>query len=68
LKFITRLTEQNKHDILELFYRTELWIGEKIVDNTDRFISGELGICEKVVAAFVGDTLKTKYRNWGEQK
>lgn len=55
------LTEQNKHDILELFYRTELRIGEKIIDNTDKSIAKELNLEEKKVSYFLYIHLNKKY-------
>lgn len=38
------LTEQNKKDILKLFYRTKLRKGEVVVNNSDREIAEELNL------------------------
>lgn len=56
----TILTEQNKHDILKLFYR-EPYFEEVIVDNGDATIAKELGLSHSSVILFLSDYLNKKY-------
>lgn len=57
------LTEKEKHDILDLFFRTELRVGEKIIDNSDKTISNELNIKISTVSWFISKFLNIKERN-----
>ena len=61
------LTKKNKHDILALFYRTELYYGEKIIDNRDSFIAEKLGLKTMTVSRFIDKQLAKKYRKLNEQ-
>ena len=53
-------TNQNKEDILSLFYRTELREDEKIVDNSDVTIAKELGHNKMKVCQFLSNHLNIK--------
>ncbi len=55
------LTDKNKKDILSLFYRTELYFGEKIVDNRDTTIANELGLKTTTVSNYISNHLDFKF-------
>ena len=62
------LTKQDKDNILDLFFRKELRIGEKVIDNSDKAISKELDIHSPSVSHFLHMYLKAKYSCWNETK
>lgn len=49
------LTKQQKQQILNLFYRSELREGEQIIDNRDKTIANELGLKKPQVTHFLYD-------------
>lgn len=63
-RFKNCLTEQNKHDILALFYRTELYSNEKIIDNSDKNIANMLGLKKHLVCDFLASYLVKKVKKF----
>lgn len=59
--FTKRYTEKQKKHVLELFYRTELLENEKIIDNTDGFISKKTGVKKCTVNSIITDSLNIKF-------
>jgi len=57
----THLTEYQIQQILDLFYRTELRTGEKIIDNRSITISKELGISTQVIDGILARHLNDKF-------
>jgi len=51
LKYL--LSESHKEKILSLLYRSELRVGEDIINNSDRIISKELGLPLFAVGQFL---------------
>lgn len=51
-----------KERIKELFYRTELRRGEKIIDNKDSTIAKELKLSKSQVSTYLQTHLRHKYR------
>ena len=54
------LTEQNKKDILSLFYRTELREGELVINNSDIEIAKELSLPYRRVAEYLTNHSRKK--------
>jgi len=51
-----------KAEILKLFYRTELYPGEIIVDNSSSFIAKKVGTSLDYVNEVLDKELKNKYK------
>ena len=60
LKYL--LSETNKKKILSLLYRKKLRSGEKVIDNSDRVISEELGLPLFAVGQFLRVHQREKMR------
>ena len=60
LKSKNAFKEEQKEEILILFYRTELRENEKIIDNSDVTIAKELGHSKTKVSHFISSHLNTK--------
>jgi len=60
LKYL--LSETNKKKILSLLYRKKLRSGEKVIDNSDRVISEELGLPLFSVGQFLRVQQREKMR------
>tara|TARA_R110000803_G_C11764197_1_gene294341 strand:+ start:199 stop:414 length:216 start_codon:yes stop_codon:yes gene_type:complete len=54
-------TRENEEDILCLFYRTELERGERIIDNSDKYISNRLKLKQYLVSTFIANHLEYKF-------
>lgn len=61
-KYQKKLTDRQEEDILFLFYRTELRLGEVVIDNTDAAISKELNIKQSRVGNLISLHLKEKIK------
>ena len=61
---IIKISENDKKNILDLFYRTELRENEKIIDNREVTIAKELNIKQLIVCHVITNHLEKKYKNW----
>ena len=57
------LTEEDKKNILKLFYRTDLEENEKVIDNRDSYIANKLNIKKRIVSEFLTRHLNVKFAN-----
>lgn len=55
-----KLTRKQKTNILKLFFRTKLNVGEEIIDNQDKTIADELGLNRFTVGMVIKDYLDRK--------
>jgi hypothetical protein len=56
------LEANKKEAILDLFWRTELYPGEKIIDNGTSFIAKKLGLTSGYVSEVIERDLKDRWR------
>ena len=62
-KYEKSITEEVKKNIIALFYRTELYVNEKIIDNTDSTIAKSFGLKTGTVGAIISEHLRIKVEN-----
>jgi len=53
--------EEYNDKVMDLFYRTKLREGEKVIDNRDSFIAKELGIHTQEVCRIISRNLDDKF-------
>ena len=61
------MTEQQKLDVLQKFYRIKLREGETIIDNSDKTIALEMGLSYGVVKHFLSDHSNIKMSQFADR-
>ena len=56
------LLESHKDKVMNLFYRTKLREGEKVIDNRDSHIAKELGLSTQIVCVIITRNLNEKMK------